>query len=139
VEGAASDSRGRLRPASDEERELSNEGEEVDMSNSTLVFLLFFLLVLEWERSGSATSRMGVGGTVIDMAASFARAWDDFLPLPLAEGVYWEEGVGGWTNLEVCKLDQEVAIVFCWEWLELAPPVLCCCCCYSNVLDESTK
>ena len=85
METDPSDSRGRFRPASEEEREPSNEGE--DMSNSTLVFLLFFLLELAWDRIGSGTSRIGVGGT-IDMAASFARACEDFLPLVLVGGGY---------------------------------------------------
>ena len=92
METDPSDSRGRLRPASEEEREPSNEGEEEDMSNSTLVFLPFFLE--ECDKIGSGTSRIGVGGT-IDMAASFARACEDFLPLVLVGGGYWEEGVGG--------------------------------------------
>jgi hypothetical protein len=55
-----------------------------------------------------------VGGTDIDIAASLARADEDFI-LPLAlvveVGVQDEEGAGGCTNFAVCKFDQEVAIV----------------------------
>jgi hypothetical protein len=48
------------------------------------------------------------------IAASFARACEDFLPLPLplAVGWYCGAGGGGCTNLAVCRFDQEVAIMF---------------------------
>jgi len=42
----------------------------------------------------------------------------DLLPLPLA-GYADEEGVGGWTNFELWRLDQEVAIMICSDRKEV--------------------
>jgi hypothetical protein len=85
----------------------------MSISKSTFVLLLFILVLC--DRIGSGTSLIGVGGIGMDMAANFARACEDFLPL-LDEGGYWGEGAGGCTNLAVCRFDQEVAIVVrLWE------------------------
>jgi hypothetical protein len=104
---AASDSRGRFRPASEDEREV---------------------------RSGSSSSFMGVrGGAIENVIAEVAvpvpepeeeeeeavvvdgnlvRGFEaDFDLLPLLAGYADEDGVGGWTNFELWRLDQEVAIM----------------------------
>ena len=87
---------------------MSIEGELIPISKSTLVDLLFILVLC--DKIGSGNSLIGVGGTGMDMAANLARACEDFLPL-LDEGGYWGDGAGGCTNLAVCRFDQEVAIM----------------------------
>lgn len=104
LEAAPSKSRGRLRPASDDDREPDAKSDDDGLN------------IESCDNSNMGVSSGWYGAPIsLEMdwlCGSFARCLLDPLgPGPPSREVLELEGGGGWTTREVCNVDQDVAIV----------------------------